>query len=237
MLGVVVARAKIVSMRFVDVSHSVEHGMLTYPGLPGPLISDFLSRDVSRASYSEGTEFQIGKIEMIANAGTYVDSPFYRFAEGKDLAELPLTSLAYLDCVVVRPMPGASRAIGAGDFADCGVNGKAVLVATGWDRHWRTPQYFHGHPFLTKDAADFLVNSGAVLVGIDSLNIDDTGDGAQPVHTTLLGADVPIVEHLCRLDRIPEGPSRFTAVPVKVGGFGSFPVRAFAGRRAWRQRF
>src|SRR4051812_13205628 len=215
-------------MTFIDVSHTVEHGMTTYPGLPGPLICDYMSREASRSHYAPGVEFQIGKIEMVANTGTYLDSPFHRFSEGSDLAELPLESLADLGGVVVRIAPQSGRAISAQPFDGLDVAGKAVLVNTGWDAHWRTPGYLSGHPFLTLDAAEYLVMQGAVLVGIDSLNIDDTGDPSRPVHSTLLGADIPIVEHLCNLSGMPDRSFRFSAVPAKVAGFGTWPVRAFA---------
>jgi len=212
--------------RLIDVSHVVEHGMVTYKGLPAPIICDYLSREASRAHYDEGTEFHIGRIDIVANTGTYVDSPFHRYANGRDLSELPLSSLADLDAVVVRA-EGTGRAIDAAAFASLDVNGKAVLVHTGWDRHWRTDQYFKGHPFLTAEAAHDLASRGAVLVGIDSYNIDDTDDGQRPVHSTLLAQDIPIVEHLCRLGRLPDSGFRFFAAPVKVRAFGTFPVRAF----------
>jgi kynurenine formamidase len=211
----------------IDLSHAVEHGMITYKGLPAPIICDFLSREASRARYAPGTEFHIGKIEMVANTGTYLDSPFHRYADGQDLSQLPLERLANLATVVVR-VPAGKRKIGPELFERFDVSGKAVLVATGWDRHWRTDQYFEGHPFLTTDAAQWLRDAGATLVGIDSLNIDDTADLARPVHSVLLGACIPIVEHLCGLDALPESGSRFFAVPVKVKSFGTFPVRAFA---------
>jgi kynurenine formamidase len=214
--------------RFIDLSHVVEHGMETYPGLPGPLICDYLTRENSRSHYAPGTEFQIGRIEMVGNTGTYVDAPFHRFSDGKDLSELPLSSLADLEAVVLHVLPLASRAIGAEQFAGLDVRGKAVLVHTGWSTHWRTRQYFAGHPFLTEDAALLLRDGGAALVGIDSLNIDSIDDGRRPVHTTLLGAEIPVAEHLRGLELLPDGPCRFFAVPVKVSGFGTFPVRAFA---------
>jgi arylformamidase len=194
-------------MSFVDLSHTIEHGMTTYPGLPGPLICDFLSREASRGRYAPGVEFHIGKIEMVANTGTYLDSPFHRYADGKDLSALPLSSLAGLEAVVIR---------------------RAVLVRTGWDVHWGAPAYLDGNPYLTADAAAYLVAEGAALVGIDSLNIDDTADFRRPVHTTLLGNDIPIGEHLCGLAALPSSGARFFAVPVKVKAFGTFPVRAFA---------
>jgi len=211
----------------IDLSHTVEHGMVTYKGLPAPIICDYLSREASRARYATGTEFHIGKIEMVANTGTYVDSPFHRYADGLDLSQLPLEDLANLDAVVVR-VPVGQRQIGPDYFERLEVAGKAVLVATGWDQHWRTDRYFEGHPFLTASAARCLQEVGATLVGIDSLNIDDTADLARPVHSTLLGAGIPIVEHLCGLNALPENGARFFAVPVKVKGFGTFPVRAFA---------
>lgn len=214
-------------MRLVDLSHLVEHGTVTYPGLPGPVICDFLSREGSRARYAPGVEFQIGKIEMVANTGTYVDAPFHRYADGSDIARLPLESLAGLDGIVVRAAP-SERAIGAEAFAARDLRGKAVLVHTGWDVHWGTPAYLSNNPYLTAAAADALVRGGALLVGIDSLNIDDLDDAARPVHSSLLGAGIPIVEHLCALDQVPAGPFRFFAVPPAIRSGTSFPVRAFA---------
>jgi arylformamidase len=201
--------------------------MTTYPGLPGPLICDYLSRDASRSQYAPGVEFQIGKIEMVANTGTYLDSPFHRYAGGKDLSQLPLESLAGLDGVVVRVSSAAGRAVFRRSFEEIELEGKAVLVHTGWDVHWRTERYLSNNPFLTRDAAEYLVSRGAVLVGIDSLNIDDIGDPSRPVHSTLLGADIPIVEHMCNLGELPDRQLRFFAVPAKVAGFGTWPVRAF----------
>ena len=211
--------------KLVDLSHTVEHGMVPYKGLPAPLICDFLTRAASRAFYAPGTEFHIGRIDMVANTGTYIDSPFHRFAEGLDLAQLPLESLANLQGIVVRS-PG--RAIPRASFDGLDVRGKAVLVNTGWDRHWRTDAYFEGHPFLTAGAAHCLAERGAALVGIDSYNIDDTADGARPAHTILLGARIPICEHMCNLSALAGAGFRFFAVPVKVAGFGTFPVRALA---------
>jgi kynurenine formamidase len=211
----------------VDVSHVVEHGMITYKGLPAPLVCDFLSREQSRSHYAPGTEFHIGKIEMVANTGTYLDSPFHRYATGKDLSELPLERLANLDGIVIHADPSRGRAIDRTVFRGNDLRGTAVLVRTGWDAHWRTDQYFEGHPFLTKDAAEYLVEAGVALVGIDSLNIDDTGDLTRPVHSLLLAAEVPIVEHLRGLVQLADAVFRFFAVPVKVKNLGTFPVRAF----------
>lgn len=213
--------------RLIDLSHTVEHGMITYKGLPGPIICDFLSREASKEHYAEGTTFHIGKIEMVANTGTYIDSPFHRYANGKDLSELALESIADLEGLVFRADPG-QRAIGPQLFSVTDVRGKAVLIHTGWAKHWGSAQYFDGHPFLTAEAAEWLQSSGVALVGIDSLNIDDTTGGHRPVHSILLGADIPIVEHMCRLENLPDSGFKFHAVPVKVRNFGTFPVRAYA---------
>jgi arylformamidase len=214
------------TIQLFDLSHTIEAGMITYKGLPAPVICDFLSREASRQHYTAGTEFHIGRIDMVANTGTYVDAPFHRYRDGKDLSELPLSSLANLPAVVVR-VPPDRRAVDAAAFDRLDVAGKAVLIHTGWSRHWRTDQYFEGHPFLTGAAAELLRERGAALVGIDSYNIDDTGDGARPVHSTLLAAGIPIAEHLTGLEQLPGEGFRFFAVPVKVKAFGTFPVRAF----------
>ena len=213
--------------KLIDLSHTVEDGMITYKGLPAPVICDFLSREASRENYAPGTEFQIGMIEMVANTGTYVDSPFHRFADGLDLSELPLESLANLEGVVIHATD-LGRSITAQVLKGIEIKGKAVLVHTDWSRHWRTDQYFEGHPFLTKDAAEFLVEKGAAFVGIDTYNIDDIADGTRPVHTTLLGNRIPICEHMCGLELLPDSGFRFHAAPVKVKAFGTFPVRAYA---------
>jgi arylformamidase len=215
-------------MRLIDVSHTVESGMVTYKGLPAPVVCDYLSREASRKVYAAGTEFQIGRIDLVANTGTYVDSPFHRYADGTDLAGLPLASLANLSCVVAHVEPGESRAIDRLPFAASDLRGKAVLIRTGWDRHWRTDQYFERFPYLTGRLALWLRDAGVALVGIDSHNIDCTDGGERPVHSTLLRSDIPIVEHLCGLEALPEQGAKFFAVPVKVKGFGTFPVRAFA---------
>jgi arylformamidase len=217
----------VVTNKLIDLSHEVEHGMITYKGLPAPIICDFLSREESRKHYAQGTEFNIGKIEMVANTGTYVDSPFHRFADGIDLSELPLESLVDLEGVVVR-VQEFGRAIPAEAFPGLDLNGKAILIHTDWAHHWRTDQYFEGHPFLTRDAAQFLADSGAAFVGIDTYNIDDITDGTRPAHTILLGNRIPICEHMCRLENLPDEGFRFHAAPVKVKAFGTFPVRAYA---------
>lgn len=213
--------------QLIDVSHTIEDGLITYPGLPAPVVCDFLSREHSRAHYSDGTTFQIARIEMVANTGTYVDSPFHRFEDGVDLAGLDLSRLTDLDGIVVDAT-ARGRALDADLFADLRLEGKAAIIRTGWDVHWATPAYFEGHPYLTRDAAMVLKEAGARLVGIDSLNIDDTRDSRRPVHTILLGSDIPIVEHLCNLHALPSSGFRFHAVPVKFRGVGTFPVRAYA---------
>lgn len=213
--------------RLVDLSHEISHGLVTYRGLPAPEIDDWLSRDASRARYGPGTTFQIGRISMVANTGTYIDAPWHRFADGADVAGYRLEAVADLPGVAVRVRP-AARAIDADVFAGRALAGCAVLVHTGWDAHWATERYFSGHPFLTAGAAQALIDARAALVGIDSLNIDDDRDLARPAHTSLLGARIAIVEHLCRLDEVPDTGFRFFAVPPRVKGMGSFPVRAFA---------
>lgn len=211
--------------RFVDLSHTIEHGMTTYPGLPAPVITEHLTREHSRSYYAPGTEFSIGKIEMVANTGTYLDSPFHRYPNGDDLSQLALECLAGLDGIVAHT---SERQITSAVFRNLDLAGKAVLVHTGWDIHWRTERYFKHHPHLTEDAAKHLVDSKAALVGIDSLNIDGTEDGNRPAHSILLSANIPIVEHLCGLQQLPDTGFKFFAVPPKVKNFGSFAVRAFA---------
>ncbi len=215
--------------KLVDLSHVIEAGMTTFKGFPGPVLCDFWTREESAAHYDDGSSFHIGRIDMIANTGTYVDSPFHRYADGADLSELPLESLADLDALVVRkPFAADGLATDAADFGGRDVRGKAVLVHTGWDRHWRTEAYFDNHPYLTAAAADWLVEHGAAFVGIDSHNIDDTRTRLRPVHSTLLAAGIPIGEHLTNLAALPDSGFRFSAVPPKVKGMGTFPVRAYA---------
>ena len=202
--------------------------MTTYKGFPGPHLCDFWTREASAANYDDGSTFQIGRIDMIANTGTYVDSPFHRCADGKDLSQLPLQSLADLEGLVVRRPFENGLAVDVDAFAGLDVRDKAVLVHTGWDRRWRTEAYFTDHPFLTEGAAKALMEAGAAFVGIDSYNIDDTRTRTRPVHTVLLGAEIPICEHMTGLEQLPDEAFRFSAVPPKVKGMGSFPVRAYA---------
>ena len=212
----------------IDLSHVIEDGMTTFKGLPGPHICDYWTRAASAVNYDDGSSFQIGRIDMVANTGTYVDSPFHRYADGHDLSELPLESLADLDGIVVRQPHEQALAVDVAAFDGLDVRGRAVLVDTGWDRHWRTETYFTDHPYLTAAAADWLVAGGAAFVGIDSHNIDDTAKRGRPVHTKLLGANIPIGEHLANLAALPDTGFRFSAVPPKVKGMGTFPVRAWA---------
>jgi kynurenine formamidase len=211
--------------KLVDLSHVIEAGMITYRGLPAPHICDFWKREDSAANYDDGSTFQIGRIDMVANTGTYLDTPFHRYAGGEDLAAVGLARLAGLDGLCVRAPDGVAD---AALFEPLDVAGKAVLLHTGWDRHWRTDAYFEGHPFLTEAAARLLAGRGAALVGIDSYNIDDTSTRRRPVHTILLGAGILICEHMTGLGALPASGFRFSAVPPKVAGMGTFPVRAFA---------
>lgn len=212
-------------MSFVELSHTVEDGLVTYPGLPAPRVGSHLDRKDAEAHYAPGASFAIASIAMVGNTGTYVDAPYHRFESGADLAEVPLSSLADLEGVKVASQ---ETAIGPEPFAGLALEGRAVLVETGWSRHWRSPTYLDGYPFLTRAAGEALVQAGAALVGIDSPNVDDNRDGERPVHTALLGAEIPIVEHLTNLASLPLRPFRFFAVPPPIRKLTSFPVRAFA---------
>lgn len=212
--------------KYIDLSHTIFDGLVTYKGLPSPVICDYLSREQSKANYEPGTEFQIGKIEMVTNTGTYIDCPFHRFEHGKDLSEMELDRFADLEAITINAE--SATAIDKSYFVAKEIRNKAVLVYTGWAKHWNTPQYLEGHPYLTADAAEYLKECHVKLVGIDSHNIDDTSGKSRPVHTILLGAEILIAEHLCNMDKLPEGGYRFNAVPPKFKGAGTFPVRAYA---------
>lgn len=214
--------------QYIDLSHTVEHGMITYKGLPAPIICDYLSREDSRSRYEAGTEFQIGKIEMISNTGTYIDTPFHRYEHGKDLSEIMIERLVNLEAITIRADYQNGIEIGKDFFINTDVSGKAVLVNTNWSKFWRTDAYFENHSFLTEDAATYLRDQGVMLVGIDSHNIDDTRSNSRPVHSTLLHAEILICEHLCNLDPLPDKDYTFSATPPKIKGMGTFPVRAFA---------
>ena len=217
--------------RYVDLSHVIENGTITHRGLPAPIICDYLSREASRTRYASGTEFHIAKIEMVANTGTYIDCPFHRFADGRDFSQIGIEQLADIDAIVVRAERRDSLAIGVEYFRGLQIGNRAVLVHTGWDRHWNTQEYLGEHPFLTEDAATHLRDSGVKLVGIDSMNIDDTRGNARPVHSLLLGAGILIAEHLCNLSALPDDGFAFSAIPPKFKGVGTFPIRAMARLR------
>ncbi|HEX6198466.1 MAG TPA: cyclase family protein [Jiangellaceae bacterium] len=212
----------------VELNHVISAGMTTYPGLPGPEITPHLTREQSREHYAAGTEFAIDRISLVGNTGTYVDSPFHRYADGADLADVPLESVADLPIVVVRVTGSEQRGIGPEALAALDVKGAAVLAHTGWDRHWGTPEYGSGAPFLTEEGARLLADAGARLVGIDSVNIDDTDGDTRPAHSVLLAAGVPVLEHLTGLDRLPITGARLHAAPLRIRSFGTFPVRAYA---------
>ncbi|GAA3194133.1 cyclase family protein [Nonomuraea roseoviolacea] len=211
----------------VELSHPIVEGMVTYPGVPGPVLGTHLSREDSREVYAPGTEFHIGTITLAANTGTYLDTPHHRYDGGPDLSQVPLSSLADLPGIVVRAAGATDREIRLDPDLD--VRGKAVLVHTGWDRYFGTDAYFHGHPYLAPESARRLAERGAALVGIDSLNMDDTPPrGERPAHTVLLAAGIPLVEHLTGLAALPDEGFRFHAAPPMVAGMGTFPVRAYA---------
>lgn len=213
---------------WVDLSHVIAAGMTTYPGLPGPEILPHMTREDSRTTYAPGTEFTIDRISMVGNTGTYLDSPFHRYANGADLATLALSTLADLPTVVIRTTDSRSRAVDVGAFVASHVVGCAVLLHTGGDRHWGTPEYAQDAPYLTESAAHWLVEQRVRLVGIDAVNIDDTSSGHRPAHSILLAAGIPIVEHLTGLGQLPITGARFSAVPPRIADFGTFPVRAYA---------
>jgi kynurenine formamidase len=215
--------------RVVDLSHPIRAGLVTYPGLPEPVITPHLTREDSRARYAAGTEFAMDVITMIGNTGTYLDSPYHRYADGGDLASLDLATLVGLPAEVFHLEDAAERGIPASVFFDRDLAGTAVLLHTGWDTRFGTPAYASGAPYLTEAGAQHLADAGVTLVGIDSLNIDDTeSGGTRPAHSILLAHGIHVVEHLTRLGDLPARGARFTAAPPAVEGFGTFPVRAFA---------
>ena len=214
-------------LELIDLSHPIEHGMLTYPGLPGPVIADHLSRAESRERYRGEAEFHIARIEMVANTGTYIDAPFHRFEDAPDIGQLPLAGIASLRGVLLH-LPAGQRSLEADALSGRDLRGAALLIRTGWSRHWRTDTYGQAdHPYVSRAAAEVLAESGVALVGIDSVNIDDMADPSRPAHTLLLRNRIPIVEHLTNLDALADHPFTFFAVPAPVRGMGTFPVRAF----------
>ncbi|MBS1936139.1 MAG: cyclase family protein, partial [Bacteroidetes bacterium] len=214
---------KFIPGELIDLSHVIEDGLITYKGLPAPVICDFLSREDSKKFYEEGTSFQIGKIEMVSNTGTYVDCPFHRYADGNDLAQTPLEHFAELDGIVISSSYTERLANDVSLLEGLELKGKAVLFHTGWAANWNTEKYYTNHPFLTTATADYLKEQQVKLVGIDSHNIDDTSGNRRPVHSILLGAGILIVEHLCNLENLPKQGFRFSAVPPKFKGVGTFP--------------
>lgn len=215
----------------VDLSHPIRAGMVTYPGLPAPSIDDHLTREASREVYAPGTEFAIGAITMVGNTGTYIDSPFHRYENGADLSGLDLNTLVDLTAIVVHRRDVAARSVDVAELPDGIEAGCAVLIDTGWDRHFGTEAYGVDAPFLSEAATELLINRGVALVGIDSVNIDDASPesaGRRPIHTALLGNRIHVVEHLTNLAALPTRGARFTAVPPRIEGFGTFPVRAYA---------
>lgn len=212
----------------IDLSHTIENELITYKGLPAPIICDYLSRENSKQLYDEGTTFQIGKIEMVTNTGTYIDCPFHRFENGKDLSEIALESFTDLEGIVIRVPYTETLAITKEHLKKHEWRNRAILIHTGWDTYWNTENYYEKHPYLTKEAAEYLRDCSVKLVGIDSHNIDNTTGKSRPVHTTLLGAEILIVEHLCNLSLLPDEGFLFSAIPPKFKGVGTFPVRAMA---------
>ena len=213
---------------FIDLSHRIEPGMPSYPGLPEPRLDTFLAHDDAgrQSQYAPGTTFQIATYSLGGNTGTYVDAPFHRHPQGADLAELALDKLA--DLPAVRVVALEEGPIGTAAFRGLELAGKAVLIRTDWADRWGRPDYFRSGPFLPADTCRFLVRSQVALVGIDCANIDNMTDPERPAHTILLAAGIPIVEHLRGLDELPPGGFRFFAVPPAIVGGTSFPVRAFA---------
>lgn len=212
----------------LDLSHTIDNGLITYKGLPAPIICDYLSREDSKHNYAEGTQFQIGKIEMVTNTGTYIDCPFHRFEDGKDVSQMSLERFVDLDAIVIHIPFTETIEITEEHLKGYDVKNRAVLIHTGWDSKWNTDAYFESNPYLTKGAAEYLRDASVSFVGIDSHNIDDTRGNSRPVHTILLGAEILIVEHLCQLNLLPDSKFMFSAVPPKFKGVGTFPVRAYA---------
>ncbi|MGH3247029.1 MAG: cyclase family protein [Trebonia sp.] len=214
--------------RLVELNHVIRAGMITYPGLPGPTITPYLTREASREHYAPGTEFAIDELTLLGNTATYLDAPYHRYPDGADLGSVPLARTADLPATVVRMAGAEQHAIGVGAVAALDVRGTAVLLHTGDDARFGSPAYAEGRHFLSRDGAAWLAANGAALVGIDALNIDDIDDGNRPAHTLLLAAGIPVVEHLTGLEQLPPSGARFTAVPLRIEGFGTIPVRAFA---------
>jgi len=217
--------------RIVDLSHPIDDGVSMFPGHPQPAVEEFLSREASERNYAPGTSFVIHRYSFLGNSGTYLDSPFHRFADGDDLGTLDLARTVDLPGVVIDARKQVERgnlAVGAAEIGELDVGGKTVLIATGWDRRWPSPAYLERKPYLTGGGAGALRDRGAILVGLDTWNIDDVADRGRPAHSVLLRAGIPIVENLRGLDSLPLSGYRFFAAPLPFRGGSAIPVRAFA---------
>ncbi len=220
--------SKKLNKKYIDLSHTIKHGEITYKGLPAPLICDFLSREASASYYEKGTTFQIGKIEMVGNTGTYIDCPFHRYEDGNDLSDLSIEQVANLEGVIIYAPFEKGLEVTKQLFEGIKLKHKAVLIHTGWSKHWQSDAYFENHPYVSEEAAVYLKKQEVALVGIDSHNIDNTNKNSRPVHSVLLKHNILIVEHLTNLHLLIDKEFTFSAVPPKVEAFGTFPVRAFA---------
>ena len=214
----------------VDLSHPIRPDMQTYPGLDPPQLRTVISRSVSARRLDGGVAFEIEALTLVGNTGTYLDAPFHYHADRADIAELPLQRLVNVPIVMIRAV--GLIAVHAELFGDPSrLWGAAVLVHTGWSRHWGTPRYLEfDNPYITADAVDQLIAANPAVVGIDSLNIDNPNDPRRPAHTGLLAADIPIIEHLTNLNAVPDQNARLIALPAPIKGMASFPVRAVAVR-------
>jgi len=213
--------------KLVELNHVLEDGMRAYPGLPRPKIGAFLDHEASRPHYDGQAEFYLGQVDMVCNLGTYLDSPYHRHRDRSDLSQIPLEKVAGVPGIVLDAAASTDRSI-AVDCSASELRGRAVLIRTGWDRHWGTDAYWQPGPFLAAGSVDLLIHGGATLVGVDFWNVDDTGDPSRPAHTRLLAEGILIVEHLCNLSALPRTGFRFSAVPLRIVRGASFPVRAFA---------
>ena len=213
--------------KLVELNHILEDGMMAYPGLPRPKIGAFLDHKESRSRYNDQAEFYLGKVDMVCNLGTYVDSPFHRYPGGADLSQIPLERVSGIPGIVLDAVVSSNRSITL-DVIDSELRGKAVLIRTGWDKRWGTESYWEPGPYLSGESTDLMIRCKVFLVGVDFWNVDDTTDPSRPAHTRLLASEILIVEHLCNLSVLPRTGFKFYAVPLRIVGGASFPVRAFA---------
>ncbi|HWU38950.1 MAG TPA: cyclase family protein [Candidatus Acidoferrum sp.] len=212
--------------KFIELNHVLEDGMQAYPGLPSPKIGAYLDHEASRDHYAGRAEFFLGRVDMVCNIGTYLDSPFHRHRGQADLSQIPLERVAGVPGIVLDA--AGSRAAIALERPASDLSGRAVLIRTGWDRRWGTDAYWEPGPYLAASTVDLLIQARAVLVGVDFWNVDNTQDPSRPAHTRLLAEEILIVEHLCNLSALPRTGFRFSAVPLRILRGASFPVRAFA---------